>query len=145
MVILDTDHLTLLEWEDAPPAKVLNARLVRLPIADICTTIINFEEQARGWLGAISGAKKLADQLEFYSRLLRTVTLFCGLRILPFDALAAVEYQKIRKQVPRLGTMDQRIASVALVNKAIVLSRNKRDFSQVPGLVVEDWTKEEAP
>ena len=39
----------------------------------------------------------------------------------------------------RIGTQDLRIASVALSIDAVVLSRNLRDFRQVPGLRVENW------
>jgi predicted nucleic acid-binding protein len=36
--------------------------------------------------------------------------------------------------------MDLRIASVALVSNATLLTRNLRDFRHVPDLAVEDWT-----
>ena len=36
--------------------------------------------------------------------------------------------------------MDLRIASIAFVTGATLLSRNLRNFRQVPGLAVEDWT-----
>jgi predicted nucleic acid-binding protein len=35
--------------------------------------------------------------------------------------------------------MDLRIASIALVSNAILLSRNQRDLPGVPGLAIEDW------
>ena len=44
-----------------------------------------------------------------------------------------------RAQRVRIGTPDLRIASVALSLDAVVLSRNLRDFRQVPGLRVENW------
>lgn len=36
--------------------------------------------------------------------------------------------------------MDLRIASIALASAATLLSRNLRDFRQIRGLSVEDWT-----
>ena len=36
--------------------------------------------------------------------------------------------------------MDLKIAAIALAYDAIVLTRNLKDFSRVPGLRVEDWT-----
>jgi tRNA(fMet)-specific endonuclease VapC len=36
--------------------------------------------------------------------------------------------------------MDLRIASIALVTQATLLSRNLRHFRRVPGLTVQDWT-----
>jgi tRNA(fMet)-specific endonuclease VapC len=41
---------------------------------------------------------------------------------------------------PRLGTMDLKIASVALVNQAVLLTRNSSDFRRIIDLPVEDWT-----
>jgi tRNA(fMet)-specific endonuclease VapC len=40
----------------------------------------------------------------------------------------------------RIGTMDLRIAAIALTHGATLLSRNLVDFKRVPELEVEDWT-----
>ena len=37
--------------------------------------------------------------------------------------------------------MDLKIASIAISGKAILVSRNLKDFEEVPNLVVNDWTK----
>jgi tRNA(fMet)-specific endonuclease VapC len=39
----------------------------------------------------------------------------------------------------RIGTMDLRIASLALTHETLLLSRNLVDFQKVPGLRVENW------
>ena len=35
--------------------------------------------------------------------------------------------------------MDLKIAAIALQHDAMVLTRNQRDFEQVPNLDIEDW------
>jgi hypothetical protein len=47
MVILDTDHLTVIQRQSHPTFSFLSARLRRTPPADVCTTIVNVEEQMR--------------------------------------------------------------------------------------------------
>jgi tRNA(fMet)-specific endonuclease VapC len=54
---------------------------------------------------------------------------------------AANEFHRIRKLYPRIGTMDLKIAAIAIVNNAIVLTRNTSDFGQVANLQIEDWTQ----
>jgi len=38
-----------------------------------------------------------------------------------------------------MGSLDLKIASIALEHGATLLSANARDFDHVPGLRVEDW------
>jgi len=61
--------------------------------------------------------------------------------ILDTDHLSFLEWEESSPAQRLMGTMDQRIAAIALVHKAKVLSRNIKDFAKVPGLIVEDWTR----
>jgi tRNA(fMet)-specific endonuclease VapC len=56
-----------------------------------------------------------------------------------FAALAAGEFMRLRRQGVRIGSLDLKIASIALVQGATLLSANVRDFRKVPGLKVENW------
>jgi tRNA(fMet)-specific endonuclease VapC len=60
---------------------------------------------------------------------------------LEFDDDSAKTFQDLRSQKIRIGTMDLKIASIAISRKAILVSRNLKDFEEVPNLVVKDWTK----
>jgi tRNA(fMet)-specific endonuclease VapC len=61
--------------------------------------------------------------------------------VLEFDETAQAQYESVRSRVRRVGTLDLRISSIVLSLDATLLSRNLRDFRQVPGLRVEDWTR----
>jgi len=63
-----------------------------------------------------------------------------AIQVLDFDELAATEFERLQKLRLRIGTMDLKIASIALAHNATLLSRNLKDFSKVPGLQVEDWS-----
>ena len=75
-----------------------------------------------------------------YAKLEAVWRSFLKMNVLSFTDEAQERFGELRRQCPRLATMDRRIASMALVSGAVLLSRNLRDFRRVPGLVVEDWT-----
>jgi hypothetical protein len=57
MVILDTDHLSLLHFPESAAAARIMSRLSSRGIQQAITTIITYEEQTRGWLKEIAGAR----------------------------------------------------------------------------------------
>jgi len=140
MVILDTDHMSLLERSGSPPTQNMETRLRQLPSEEICTTVISYEEQLRGWLAMLAKAAKLKAQIEIYGRLKSQLNNYCGLIVLTFDENAAAAFARLRKENPRLGTMDLKIAAIALSQNATLLSRNRKDFGQIAELKLEDWT-----
>jgi tRNA(fMet)-specific endonuclease VapC len=142
MVVLDTDLMTLLGWSDGQIGLRLRSRLAQIPSYEITTTVITFEEYTRGWLSLLAQSKKIKEQIQTYRRLNRQLLLFCSTLVLDFDEKAAIEYQRLKKEYSRLGTMDLRIAAIVISQSAVLLSRNLRDLHQVSGLQVEDWTKE---
>jgi tRNA(fMet)-specific endonuclease VapC len=140
MVVLDTDHLSLLEQANSVEAQRLQVRLKAIAPEEVAATIINFEEQTRGWLTYHARARTMAQQIEAYRRLKRHLDNYRALMVLEFDDLAAVEFQGLRKLRIRIGTFDLKIAAIALIHDATLLSRNLVDFRKVPRLRVEDWT-----
>ena len=65
---------------------------------------------------------------------------FTEAQVLAFDDAAADVFADLRKRRVRIGTMDLRIAAIALTRDMTVLSRNLADFNKVPGLKIQDWT-----
>jgi tRNA(fMet)-specific endonuclease VapC len=139
MILLDTDHISLLQAREVPSAFALQARLGVFPPDEVVTTVITLEEQMRGWLALLRRVPDIQRQVVYYERLLSLIVFFAAWEVLPFDQRAAATFARLRRQRVRIGTMDLKIAAIALEHNALVLSGNLRDFQQVPGLRVEDW------
>jgi tRNA(fMet)-specific endonuclease VapC len=56
----------------------------------------------------------------------------------PFDQVAAAAYARAPF---RRGKLDRLIAAHALALGATLITNNERDFADVPGLEVENWTR----
>lgn len=137
MYILDTDHLSVIDRGGIKAQRLLQ-RLASIDPTQVATSIISYEEQMRGWLSYIAKAQTIERQVEAYKDLKRQLTNYCMIPIIDFDEQAAQEFQRLKQLYPRLGTMDLKIASVVLVNQAILLTRNSSDFGRIIGLLVED-------
>jgi len=140
MLVLDTDHVSLLEQLDSPEGRRLRERLAPVPEAEKATSIISFEEQTRGWMAVLAQARDMARLIDAYRRLKQQLTNYCAMNVLEFGERSAVEFQRLRKMRIQIGTMDLKIASITLAHDATLLTCNSRDFRKVPGLKFEDWT-----
>jgi tRNA(fMet)-specific endonuclease VapC len=107
----------------------------------ITITIISVLEQFRGWAAAINRAKDVTEELRGYAGLSQFVELLRGFTVVPYDAVAANEFARLRGEKLRIGSMDLKIAAIAVVRNALLLSANVRDFRKGPGLRVEDWLR----
>jgi tRNA(fMet)-specific endonuclease VapC len=140
MILLDTDHITIYRLGEHPRALALKERL-RSAQERVGTTAVTLEEQMRGWLEEIGRKRDVRQQVSDYGKLIDLVRFFHDWTIMPFDAPAAEKFLHLRKQRVRIGTPDLKIAAIALVNDALLLSANLRDFAKVPGLRVENWLR----
>jgi hypothetical protein len=64
MYVLDTDHMSALEWGSGAAGQRLIARLNKLSEGEAATTIITFEEQTRGWLAVLAQSRSLDEQVD---------------------------------------------------------------------------------
>lgn len=135
--ILDTDHVTLSQHGNSNIAQQAQA----VGSSNIFITTVTLEEQFKGRLASISKCATKPQLLAVAHRnLLITQRYFCSINLLEFDQAAYNCYQRLRQEKIQIGTQDLRIASIALANQAIVVTRNYKDFSKVPDLILEDWT-----
>jgi predicted nucleic acid-binding protein len=65
---------------------------------------------------------------------------YAAAQVLPFDQPAQVAFDTLPPACKRIGTMDRRIAAVALARNFTLLTRNTSDFALIPGLKYQDWT-----
>jgi tRNA(fMet)-specific endonuclease VapC len=137
MLILDTDHLSVLEGQ-APACRILELRLEQSG-RDIVSTIISAEEQLRGWLARLHGLQATQDQVAPYAKLQQRLEFYSEWTLLPWTVGAADRFVALRKAGVRIGTMDLKIAAIALEHDAMVLSQNLTDFLKVPDQKVECW------
>ncbi len=141
LYVLDTDHLVILERRTKPAYTNLTQRLRQGDSSDVCVSIVSFHEQMQGWLALLNRASSSAQIVLAYRKLDELGRSFFEMNVLPFNDEAQKRYAALRKQKIRIGTMDLRIACIALEHGATVLTANTNDFSKVPGVMIDDWTK----
>lgn len=137
--ILDTDHVSL--FLQSNQAVVSRVALVALNLA---VTIITVQEAFNGWVVKINARSESENLVRLYTQLWTTQEFFKGVRILNFDTTADNCYDRLLREYPQLNKKrilkDLRIASIALSVNAVMVTRNQKDFSQIPDLRLEDWT-----
>jgi tRNA(fMet)-specific endonuclease VapC len=139
MIVLDTDHISVLQHANSEIAEALQQRLAGQSDVDVGTTAITLEEQSRSWLSLINRYSDVRQQVAYYDRFVASFRFFAKWHIVAFDDAAAVRFQELRSARIRIGSTDLKIAAICLANGATLLSRNLADFLQVPDLHVEDW------
>jgi tRNA(fMet)-specific endonuclease VapC len=142
--ILDTDHITLV-YHSLP---ILVQQIDAVGINRIAITSITVEESIRGWLSEVGKASQVsqsqsqAKRLSIaYQNLCDVVQFLSQFQMVNFTEEAHDRFIDLRRQGIRIGTQDLRIAAICLVNQLTLVTRNRQDFTQVPGLVLQDWTQ----
>jgi tRNA(fMet)-specific endonuclease VapC len=134
--ILDTDCFSF--FQQGHP--LVRQRVSSLKPEEIATTIITFEEQVYGRLNRIRRSNSREELVLAYAKLRDTLEDFRRISLLDFDNNASTCYAELISQKIRIGTQDLRIGAIAISKNAILVTRNRRDFERILGLVLEDWT-----
>ena len=138
MKAFDTDILT--EILAGNPAYA--ERLAEIPLAEQAVPIVVVEEIFRGRLNAIRQAEAGKARVtidQAYGLFEQTLADLRELHVLSFTAPAEELLKEWRKKKVKGATHDLRIAASCVVSSATLVTRNRRDFQQVPGLSVEFW------
>lgn len=137
MILLDSDHLTALKYTTGERSLRLRARLGAVVGEVVGTTVVNVEEQMRGWISVIAKERQPRRQISAYRELARLFGFIQPYHIaLLTDAAVDLldQYGRIK-----ISMSDRKIAAIAVANNALLLTANRRDYEQVPGLRFENW------
>jgi tRNA(fMet)-specific endonuclease VapC len=140
--LLDTDHISCIQRRSGVEFQRLKARMDRYSSQDFALSIISFHEQILGAHSFINRAKNDAEILRGYTLLREILQGFSKATVLPFDDKALIIFEQLQKKKLQMGTMDLKIASIALSRNLVLLTRNVKDFIKVPDLKMEDWISE---
>lgn len=127
MVCLDTDFLVAYLRNDPKARRKLEE--LESTQEPLHTTIINAFELYKG----ASNAKDITHELA------RVDALLDAFFMLALDRGAARSAGTLHDRSNPIGESDLLIASIAIANKQVLITRNKRHFEWVPGLQVEGW------
>lgn len=97
MIVLDTDHVSVLQWE-ADSAERLRERLITSNEDWIGVTTVTLEEQCRAAITRLSQCKKSSDQTKYYKRLASIFRFFGKWRFADFDDSSASCFDQLRKE-----------------------------------------------
>jgi tRNA(fMet)-specific endonuclease VapC len=118
----------------------LMQRIAAHPSDAVAICPINIEETMRGRLAPLARVLTGAKHVQAYSHLVAAEQMFRLFTVVPFDTASENEFQHLRAARLGVGTLDLKIASIALTNGLTVLTRNRSDFGRVPGLAIADWS-----
>jgi tRNA(fMet)-specific endonuclease VapC len=140
MILLDTDHVSVLRMPTSARRTRLVACLALALGEEIAIPVAVTEETMRGWLSALAKERQPRRQVFAYRELADLFRFFVGFPITPFDDAAVTIFEGFGRI--RIGAMDKKIAAIAIANNALLLTANRKDFEQIPGLRFENWMDE---
>lgn len=136
--LLDTDVFTL-----AHQAKYgLRARIdVERASNTVVISIITRIEVLRGRFDAILKAADAPNLLRLQARLAESEAFLGAFETIPFDAPATDQFTRllVDKKFKKIGRADLLIACIALAHDATLVTRNRKDFQNIPNLRIENW------
>jgi tRNA(fMet)-specific endonuclease VapC len=131
LFVLDTDTLSL--YRRGQPLVV--QKMLQQSLITLATTAITVEEQLTGWYTLLRKQKSREQLARAYRNLVDTVVELNQFRLLSFTEEA---FENLRALKLGVRANDLRIAAIALVSGATVVTRNVADFGRVPDLLDEN-------
>jgi tRNA(fMet)-specific endonuclease VapC len=137
LFLLDTDTVSLLQQGNLTVQQHVNSHSA----TEVFHSAITLQEQMKGFLASVNSAPNHQQLALSYDRLvLRLLPTWSRFAVLSFTESAMLRFDYLRTLRLNIGSMDLRIAGIALENNLTVVTRNLRDFGRVPGLTCVDWS-----
>jgi tRNA(fMet)-specific endonuclease VapC len=137
--ILDTDSASLFL---AGNQKLIYRVTQEVP--NVVTTIITVQELFNGWAGRVNDPAEANNLVRIYDKLWQMTEFLKTIEILTFSERANTYHQRLILEHKSLSKKrlekDMRIAAIPLSVGGTIITCNQKDFSQVPGIKIEDWT-----
>ncbi len=138
MYILDTDTLTHLQKKNQNVLEKLE-RTEKSHLVGV--TIITKAEVLRGRIDFLLKAENAASLERAQRFLLESESLLEQIPTVTFDKNSLAKFDELRQnsKFRKIGRADLLIASICLANRAVLVTRNIKHFTQFPNLLVENW------
>lgn len=120
----------------------ISRRMLATPSARIWISSIVVEESVGQQINRINTLRSKWQPLGSACRLLaQLMSHLCAFQILPYSDEAERLCKSWTPQQKRVGANDGRIAASALVAGFTVVTCNGKDFSRLPDVIFEDWSR----
>jgi tRNA(fMet)-specific endonuclease VapC len=139
MFVLDTNILSdYFKGHERIRARIVTAPKDRV----IVTTAISWFEIISGRFASVIKAADREQLLLAVERLASDQRKLGELKVVPITEEVAVVFERLRtdKKLKKIGREDFLIACITLANEATLVTRNTKDFTNIPGLKLENWT-----
>ena len=133
--LLDTDMLSLHQRKQPKVLAAVDSHATD----QLCVSTVTLEEQIGGW-SALARSAKTPEEHEHAAMLLSALVVSWNrFAIAPMTVAARTQFDLLVSAKLNVKHNDLRIAAIAQELGATVVTRNRRDFGRVPGLMIEDW------
>jgi tRNA(fMet)-specific endonuclease VapC len=138
MIVLDSDILTLWTYDH----KTVRERYDAVPHEEtIGITAITRMEVLGGRTASVLKAADEEELRKAAKRLQQVEKMLEDFQVLHVDEAAIRHFETLRvnKKTRKMGRADMLIACIALAHDALLVTRNLKDYKDVPGLRTENW------
>jgi|ERR1043165_8142995 tRNA(fMet)-specific endonuclease VapC len=134
--LFDTDMLSHYQRNHPQVVAAINGHTTD----QLCVTTITLEEQIGGWSALARSARPPQQDEQAAMLLAALVVSWNRFGLVPMTVAARTQFDLLVSAKLNVKHNDLRIAAIAMQIGAIVVTRNRRDFGRIAGLIIEDWS-----